>query len=156
MQPPASPVRNPARSKQICRNAPAFKAQLTSRHKTAMHSFMLQRTQFRQCTCSGRDKAAAAAAAAAAAPTTSAAVTRQQHAARVCQQTRSRSQVVARVRIEDLEQARAPTPAAEALQAYMQLEQAGELNSVTASNIRWALSTHLQCSRPVHVVSNRG
>lgn len=47
-------------------------------------------------------------------------------------------QVIARVRIDDLENnVRGGTaPAAEALQAYMQLEQSGDLNSVTAGNLR--------------------
>lgn len=45
--------------------------------------------------------------------------------------------VVARVRIDDLDSAtQGQAAAAQALQAYMQLEQTGELNSVTAGNLR--------------------
>lgn len=41
-----------------------------------------------------------------------------------------------RVRLDALENSNGPAPAAEALQTYMQLEQSGELNSVTAGNVR--------------------
>jgi hypothetical protein len=46
--------------------------------------------------------------------------------------------VVARVRIDEVENSvqGQPRAAAEALQAYMQLEQSGEFNSVTAGNLR--------------------
>lgn len=53
------------------------------------------------------------------------------------QQQRRQRAVIARVRIDDLENAtQGQRAAAEALQAYMELEQSGQLNSVTAGNLR--------------------
>lgn len=65
---------------------------------------------------------------------------RQHHASGLRQQQHQQQQqraVVARVRIDDLDSAtQGQAAAAQALQAYMQLEQTGELNSVTAGNVR--------------------
>jgi hypothetical protein len=89
----------------------------------------------RKCSssCSSSSKPATAAAAAAAV------VRRQHHASGLLQQHQQQQQraVVARVRIDDLDSAtQGQAAAAQALQAYMQLEQTGELNSVTAGNVR--------------------
>jgi hypothetical protein len=90
-------------------------------------------------TCSSRRPARATRPAAAAA--TAAAATARQHLSAASLQRSAASKqrlVVARVRIDDLDGSAQgnSTAAAEALQAYMQLEQSGELNSVTAGNIR--------------------
>lgn len=61
----------------------------------------------------------------------------QHHAGSLVQQQQQQRAVIARVRIDDLENAQqGQRAAAEALQAYMELEQSGELNSVTAGNLR--------------------
>jgi hypothetical protein len=100
-----------------------------------MHALMLPKLSCAHISrCSARSPAAAPAAAAA----TAAAVARQQHIAGLALGATQRCQVIARVRIDELERPVGNLqPAAEALQAYMQLEENGELNSVTAGNLRW-------------------
>lgn len=99
-----------------------------------MQSVLLQRASC--CTCPSRATSKSTAAAAPAA-VAAAAVARQQPAALLQQQRTRQRSVVVRVRIDDLDSRTQGQPAAaEALQAYMQLEQSGELNSVTAGNIR--------------------